>query len=1086
QNQQYEFYAALQAWDEAAANFINRTATQTWQQPGARGAADRGTTVLGTITAVVGLQTYNLNSAGNAVVQQWIAGGTTANNGLVISDDFNTNGGIVDSSEVGNVNNRPRLTIAYTTAPPADATPPSVPTGLFATDNGASTINLSWNFSTDAESGVSFYKVYRNNVLIGSPTQTSFMDAGRTPGVSYSYTVSAVNGVSLESAQSSPPVSRTIAVDSTAPSAPTNVSATDDGISQITLSWTAAVDAQSGISQYKIFRDGVEVGVSSTTSFVDTGRTPNVNYSYQVSAVNGQNLQGPQSTPALVHKITPLPITLRLQTRDSYLPGTPMLVRVEITGADGLPDRTIWDATATLSSTNPAVTLSTSTVQLRNGIGSALVTFSGSGNFTLQATAMGLNSSKSLTSLAGAAQTNVAGTLSGAQLNWNGVVHVTGNVTVPDGQTLTVAPGTLVLIDGAPDNRPNLVTNGITITVNGTMNAIGTAAQPISFTSTGPTLYWGEINHSTSDGVSRYTYVDVLHAGHSPGGDHTGHGPAIRSTNSTLEFDHANITDIVGKTMRAQGSNLTFRHSIIGRSAMGPETFSTGLLFENSYIFDMLHTYRQDNVNDDDDGIYVHRQGAGQEIRFSGCIVANADDDGIDHLGADMTVDGCIIRDMVNTADDPKGITIIEGTNFIRNTLLVNVDIGISAKGQGAGAPVSNNTLDHVTIVANTIGIQAEDKFGIPGAIINYNVTNSIIRAADPVASDYAPGPIVINYSNLVTETWPGTGNITSDPLFVSVPANNYRLQAVSPAIDAGDPASPVDADGTRTDMGFYTFFHHPRVAEVLVRGSAWSQVYLDRLAADGLGQGGYRVPLNAATPPILPFANIDRIMVRFTEGVSVAATDLVLHGVNTPNYTVGTMSYDPATFTATWSLPTRLGIDKLALRVEDSVLDLTGSALDGEPNASYPSGNNSPGGDFTFRFNVLPGDLNATGTGTRADVALLALAGFRSTASAGYQPLADVDGSGAINHVDAVRVRDSLGRSLPAGNPAPSPPAPSPPAIESGSTTLPGARLRRVLPAGAVDSALEAEPLDDGTLRAGRKALRVLEARRSSLRPAG
>src|SRR5688572_32431941 len=113
---------------------------------------------------------------------------------------------------------------------------------------------------------------------------------------------------------------------------------------------------------------------------------------------------------------------------------------------------------------------------------------------------------------------------------------------------------------------------------------------------------------------------------------------------------------------------------------MGPETFSTGLLFENSYIFDMLHIYRQDNVNDDDDGIYVHRQGAGQEIRFNGCIVANTEDDGIDQLGADIIVENCIIRDMVNTADDPKGITIIEGTNVIRNTLIVNVDIGISIK----------------------------------------------------------------------------------------------------------------------------------------------------------------------------------------------------------------------------------------------------------------------------------------------------------------------------------------------------------------------------------------------------------------------
>ena len=351
---------------------------------------------------------------------------------------------------------------------------------------------------------------------------------------------------------------------------------------------------------------------------------------------------------------------------------------------DGLPDRTIWDATATLSSSNPVRDAfdddrhASQRRRQRPGHADRLGEFHADRQRAVDRPAI----EQALASLAGFPQTSVSGTLSGAQLNWSGVMRVTGNVTVPDGQASNIAPGTLVLVDGAPDNRPSLVTNGITITVDGRLSALGTAVQPITFTTTGPTLYWGEINHDNSDGTSQYAYVDVLHAGHSPGGDHTGTGRRSARTNSTLDFDHANITDIVGKTMRAQGSNLTFTNSIFARSVMGPETFSTGILFENSYIFDMLHTFRQDNVNDDDDGIYVHRQTAGQEIRFIGCIVANTEDDGIDQLGADIIVENCIIRDMINTADDPKGITIIEGTNIIRNTLIVNVDIGISIKAQ--------------------------------------------------------------------------------------------------------------------------------------------------------------------------------------------------------------------------------------------------------------------------------------------------------------------------------------------------------------------------------------------------------------------
>ena len=42
-----------------------------------------------------------------------------------------------------------------------------------------------------------------------------------------------------------------------------------------------------------------------------------------------------------------------------------------------------------------------------------------------------------------------------------------------------------------------------------------------------------------------------------------------------------------------------------------------------------------------------------------------------------------------------------------------------------------------------------------------------------------------------------GTGNIQSDPLFVNAAAKNLRVQFGSPVINAGNPASPLDADGT-------------------------------------------------------------------------------------------------------------------------------------------------------------------------------------------------------------------------------------------------------------------------------------------------
>ncbi|EKD26366.1 MAG: Pectate lyase [uncultured bacterium] len=71
--------------------------------------------------------------------------------------------------------------------------------------------------------------------------------------------------------------------DSLAPSVPTNLTATAVSSSQINLSWIAATDNVS-VTGYKIFRGGVQVGISTTTSYSNTGLTPNTSYTYTISA----------------------------------------------------------------------------------------------------------------------------------------------------------------------------------------------------------------------------------------------------------------------------------------------------------------------------------------------------------------------------------------------------------------------------------------------------------------------------------------------------------------------------------------------------------------------------------------------------------------------------------------------------------------------------------------------------------------------------------------------------------------------------------------------------------------------------------
>jgi len=84
-------------------------------------------------------------------------------------------------------------------------------------------------------------------------------------------------------------------VDSTGPTTPLNVTASVTGKEAITLSWTAAEDAESGITSYNVYRDDAVVGSTGGTSYTDSGLQELTTYSYRISAVNGAGLEGAKS-----------------------------------------------------------------------------------------------------------------------------------------------------------------------------------------------------------------------------------------------------------------------------------------------------------------------------------------------------------------------------------------------------------------------------------------------------------------------------------------------------------------------------------------------------------------------------------------------------------------------------------------------------------------------------------------------------------------------------------------------------------------------------------------------------------------------
>jgi len=101
----------------------------------------------------------------------------------------------------------------------SDTTPPSIPQNLTAQVISDRRIDLSWQASTDNESAISYYNVYRDGGLspISQPTSTSYSDTSLSPSTSYSYEVSAVNTAGLESGRSNAAQATTLA-DTTPPS----------------------------------------------------------------------------------------------------------------------------------------------------------------------------------------------------------------------------------------------------------------------------------------------------------------------------------------------------------------------------------------------------------------------------------------------------------------------------------------------------------------------------------------------------------------------------------------------------------------------------------------------------------------------------------------------------------------------------------------------------------------------------------------------------------------------------------------------------------------------------------------------------
>ncbi|MFC2116289.1 T9SS type A sorting domain-containing protein [Bacteroidota bacterium] len=172
-----------------------------------------------------------------------------------------------------------------------DAEPPSIPLNLDAAVTSDTSAILNWDACSD-NVGVSGYHIYRDGISIGTSVSTSYVDSSLIIGITYSYAVTAYDAVGNESDPSSSVQVKTD--DTGSPSIPLNLDATVTSDTSAILSWDASTD-NVGVSGYHIYRDGISLGTSVSTSYVDSSLIIGITYSYTVSAYDAA---GNESDPS--------------------------------------------------------------------------------------------------------------------------------------------------------------------------------------------------------------------------------------------------------------------------------------------------------------------------------------------------------------------------------------------------------------------------------------------------------------------------------------------------------------------------------------------------------------------------------------------------------------------------------------------------------------------------------------------------------------------------------------------------------------------------------------------------------------------
>ncbi|MEW7277132.1 fibronectin type III domain-containing protein [Aquimarina sp. 2201CG1-2-11] len=208
-------------------------------------------------------------------------------------------------------------TATATTLPEADTEVPTVPSRLAASNETQTTIDLTWEASTD-NVGVTEYEVYQGETMIATVPGTRYQAAGLTPGTEYSFRVKAKDAAGNESEFSNTATAATLPDDNTdteAPTTPTDLTASNETQTTIDLNWGASTD-NVGVTGYDIYQGDTMITTITGTRYQVMGLTPGTEYSFRIKAIDAAGNKSEFSNTATAS-------TLPDDNTDTEAPTTP-------------------------------------------------------------------------------------------------------------------------------------------------------------------------------------------------------------------------------------------------------------------------------------------------------------------------------------------------------------------------------------------------------------------------------------------------------------------------------------------------------------------------------------------------------------------------------------------------------------------------------------------------------------------------------------------------------------------------------------------------------------------------------------------